>query len=238
LHGVVDPVTDVSLVLTSVTTKRSLVLDSIEREGHDPDYETGPRLAAGGQLIVYNPNAAGSKLFRIDTTGKKPKLRLLARKVALEAVDGGRIVGWRGDAQLVTLDSGGRVLATAALSRKATTSVHLDGARLFTTAGNRLSLRSLGGEESRHWPLVDEGGGSPWLVGVEGDLAVYVSGVAVHVLRLSSGADVVLALSGQGPEIDVELTTAGLFYGYDAVYTAKPGRLGFVSLRDLGSLAA
>lgn len=62
---------------------------------------------------------------------------------------------------------------------------------------------------------------------------MYVSGVAVHLLDLSTRSDVVLALPRQGRSIDVDLTPDGLFYGYEAPYTRQPGRLGFVPLDAL-----
>ncbi|MGZ4461695.1 MAG: TolB family protein [Gaiellaceae bacterium] len=235
-HGVVDPVTDVSLVLTSIKTKRSLEIASTESPGHDLSYEDGPRLAGDGPLLVYNPDKSGSLLYRIDTTAKKPKLRLVARRLAVETVDAGRIVGWRGDRSLVTLDAMGHVVGSAAFRRSETTSVRLDGSRLFTTSGDRLSLTSLNGAPKRSWQLVNEGGGAPTLAGVKGDIAVYVSGVAVHVLSLSTGKDVVLALVSQGPGVDVALTRRGLFFAYNSPYTQRPGRLGYLALASLSSL--
>jgi Tol biopolymer transport system component len=232
-HGVFDPVTDVSLVITNLKTKRSVEVSSVSRSGHNPAPETGPRVAGGGSVLAFNPDRAGSKLYRIDTSGQKPRLRLIATRVAVEDVNRGRIIGWRGNATLVTVRSDGRLLATAPFARGKTTSVRLVGPQLFTTSGNQLSRSDLHGKLAKTWPLVDEGGPAPSLVGVNGDLAVYVSGVAVHALRLSTGTDVVLALPNQGPWIEVDLTAAGLFYAYNAPYTQRVGRVGFVSLRDL-----
>jgi hypothetical protein len=233
--GVVDPYTDVSLTLTSLATGRSVRVATVERSGHFPPYATGPRLAADGSLIVYNPESRGSKLFRVDTKASKPKLRLLAKGVAVEDVDRGRIVGWRGNGTLVALRADGRVVGNVTVARSSTTSVALDGSWLFTTTGDRLTRTDVNGNGALSWELVDDGGPQPTLAGVSGDLAVYVSGVALNVLRLSSGRDVVLRLPSQGTTLDAKLTDAGLFYAHNGAYVSRPGRVGYVTLHDLAA---
>jgi hypothetical protein len=129
----------------------------------------------------------------------------------------------------------GHILGKADVARSATTSVALDRSWLFTTTSDHLMRTDLNGAGERTWQLIDEGVPEPTLAGVSGDLAVYVSGVAVHVLRLSTGRDVVLKLPSLGTDTDAELTQTGLFYAYNGAYTSRPGRVGFVTLRDLSA---
>jgi TolB protein len=236
-HGVVSPVTDVTLVLTHAVTGRSAAVrgSAVERPGHHPPYDGGPRVAADGPVVVYNPDGRGSVLFRVVTSGARPALRRIAAAVAVADVDGQRIAGWRGDRTAVVVRTDGRLLATVPLERRATAGLELDRGRLVAVVGGRVWTHDLATGAERSWPTVDAGGAPPRLAGVEGDLAVYVSGVAVHVLRLSSGRDVTLALPNQGPWIDVELTADGLFGSYDAPYVRHPGRLVFAPLAGIAA---
>ena len=232
-HGVTEPVDDVYVYVTSAATRRSAEVTSIELQGHYPPESRMPRVDGSGPLLVYNPDGSGSRLYRIDTGGAKPRLRLIAKRVLVADVNLNRIVGWRGAHALVTVGTSGQVLGTAPFARSATTSVRLDGGRLFTTSETTLTQSDLNGRPQHTWTLVDEGGGPPTLEGVSGDLAVYVSGVAIHVLRLSTGQDVPLSLPNQGPWLDVDLTSAGLYYAYDAPRSTKPGRMGIVPYAEL-----
>ncbi|HSL63334.1 MAG TPA: hypothetical protein VK874_01640 [Gaiellaceae bacterium] len=237
-HGVSDPVTDVSLVLTGTTTRSSLTVRgaAVERSGHHPAVESGPRVAADGALVVYNPDAQGSVLSRVVTSGAHPTLRRIATNLAVVDVDRGRIVGWRGTS-VVVVGSDGRLVASVRLDRRTTNGLELDGSRLVGVVDGRLWVRELARRAERTWPMVDHGGAPPRLAGVEGDLAVYVSGVAVHVVRLSTGHDVTLDLPNQGPWIDLGLSDSGLFCSYDAPYVRQPGRLVFVPLAELAAVA-
>ncbi|HSC90927.1 MAG TPA: hypothetical protein VLB86_04650 [Gaiellaceae bacterium] len=238
-HGVVEPVTDVTLVLTDAATKRSATVSGsqVERAGHHPAVEAGPRVAADGPLVVFNPDRRGSVLYRVLTGGATPTLRRIAADVAVADVDGDRIVGWRGEGTAVVVAPDGRVLATVRLDRRTAAGLELDHGRLVAVVGGRIWVHDLATAAEHTWPTVDVGGAPPTLVGVEGDLGVYVAGVTVHVLRLSTGRDVTLDLPNQGPWIHADLTEAGLFCTYAAPYVRQPGRLVFVPLAALAAAA-
>jgi hypothetical protein len=68
---------------------------------------------------------------------------------------------------------------------------------------------------------------------VDEGLAVYVAGLAIHVLRLSDGRDITLRLVDEGSEARAQLEPEGLFYAYNQAWTTRPGRLGFVPLREI-----
>jgi hypothetical protein len=73
--------------------------------------------------------------------------------------------------------------------------------------------------------------GPNFLLDVHGDLVVYATGGAVHLLRLSSGRDIALRLPGAVPTLDAHLEPAGLFVSWTRMYDRRLGRLGFVPLR-------
>ena len=221
------------MFVTSAATRRTVLVTTVYLQGYGAPPAHRPRLAGSGSLLVCNRDGSGDRLYRIDTSSAKPRMRLITKHLLVADVNQDRIVGWRGTLALVTVRANGRVLATAPFDRSRTTSVQLDGKRLFTTSGTTLSLSDLQGRPEPTWTLADEGGPPPELTGVVGDLAVYISGVAIHLLQLSTGRDVPLSLPNQGPQLDVDLTSAGLFYVYDAPRSTKPGRMGFVPLGEL-----
>jgi hypothetical protein len=89
-----------------------------------------------------------------------------------------------------------------------------------TATGAHTRTRSLAADE-----------GPTFLLDVQGDLAVYATGGAVHLLRLSSGRDVALRLPGAAPTLDAHLEPAGLFVSWNTMYNRRLGRVGFVPLR-------
>jgi hypothetical protein len=81
--------------------------------------------------------------------------------------------------------------------------------------------------------LRTDGGPLPVLLGVQGDIAVYETGGAIHVLRLSDGVDKALRLPGAAPALYARLEPAGLFVSWNKMHDRRPGRLGFIPLRAL-----
>ena len=75
--------------------------------------------------------------------------------------------------------------------------------------------------------------GPPTLLSVDGDYAVYTTGIELHLLRLRDGLDQVLELPGQAGPVDALLTSAGLFVSYDQAYDTQSGRLLFVPKMNL-----
>jgi hypothetical protein len=71
------------------------------------------------------------------------------------------------------------------------------------------------------------------LGGVEREIAVYVAGVAVHLLRLTDGRDVVVDLRTAAEPVYARLTSAGLFYSYTDPRRRPAGRAVFVPLPEV-----
>ena len=78
-------------------------------------------------------------------------------------------------------------------------------------------------------------GVAPRLLDIQGDLAVYATGGAIHLVRLSDGKDRALTLPGGAPELDAGLERQGLFVSWNRMYSRRPGRVAFVSLRAVKS---
>jgi WD40-like Beta Propeller Repeat len=87
------------------------------------------------------------------------------------------------------------------------------------------------GEKKRTLPLAVNEGLPPYLLDVQGDLAAYATGGAIHLLRLSSGRDAALAIPGAAPWLDARLEPGGLFVTWNQMYHRRRGRLAFVPLR-------
>jgi TolB protein len=78
-------------------------------------------------------------------------------------------------------------------------------------------------------------GVAPRLLDIQGDLAVYATGGAIHLVRLSDGKDRALSLPGGAPELDAGLERRSLFVSWNRMYSRRPGRVAFVSLRAVKS---
>ena len=238
MSGVVDPHTFVSVSVTDRATGRSAAVEGagVWREGAYPDTATGPRIAGEGGTIVFNKDARGDVLYRIDAGASAPRLRLLARNLAVEAVDAGRILGWRNGTAAV-LRGNGTLIRAVPLQRRETDGADLAGDRVVALRGGALRVLRLSTGDERSFALTDHGG-ELRLLGAGRDLAVYASGVAVHVVSLTTGRDVVLALPNQGGSIAGDVTDAGLVYAYNAPWVWQPGRVGFVAYAALARIVA
>jgi TolB protein len=146
------------------------------------------------------------------------------------SVDAGRVltVGKNG---LVRIHSTrGRVLRTWRLARG------IDNARLRGRAlavQHRLTLDvydTATGALRQSLPLSPDGGGRSLLLDVQGDLVVYATGGAIHLLRLSDGRDRALDLPGAAPSLDARLERHGLFVSWNQMYSRRPGRMAFVPM--------
>jgi hypothetical protein len=81
--------------------------------------------------------------------------------------------------------------------------------------------------------LKSDGGPTPFLLGVQGDLVVYRTGGAIHLLRLSDGRDKALLIPGAAPWLDASLEPAGLFVSWNKMHDRRPGRIAFIPLRAI-----
>jgi hypothetical protein len=81
---------------------------------------------------------------------------------------------------------------------------------------------------------LDPGGlAKPRLRDAEGNFAVYVAGVAIHVVRLGDGRDLALRIEREAGPADVQIEPQGLFYAYNEAYSEQPGRIAFVPFSQL-----
>jgi hypothetical protein len=73
----------------------------------------------------------------------------------------------------------------------------------------------------------------PVVEDAEQGIATVVIGVAIHLIRLSDGRDLVLDIENQAGPSHAELEPAGLFDSWNEACTSKPGRLAFVPWEDV-----
>jgi hypothetical protein len=76
-------------------------------------------------------------------------------------------------------------------------------------------------------------GPAPELEAAQGDLAAYVVGAAVHVLRLSDGREIVVDTPNATDPAFARFVPSGLFYAFNESYAKRPGRLVFVPRPEL-----
>ena len=160
--------------------------------------------------------------------------RLLGRQRGVTtAVDGGRVVAVTPAGVVRLLSLRGRVLRTWNIGGREVTAF-LRGRMLAVQHGTTVDVfdARTGAKRYSH-DLRTDGGPPPGLLGVQGELAVYKTGGAIHLLRLSDGADKALRLPGAAPALSASLEPAGLFVSWNKMHDRRPGRLGFIPLRAL-----
>ena len=84
--------------------------------------------------------------------------------------------------------------------------------------------------------MLTDGGPPPRLLDIQGDLVLYETAGAIHLLRFSLAHDKALRLPGAAPELDAHLGPAGLFVSWNQMYARRQGRIAFVPLRELAGL--
>ncbi len=151
------------------------------------------------------------------------------------SVDAGRIVTVT-DAGLVRiLSTKGRTLHSWSLGEGIVTA-RLRGRALAVQRGTTLeAYDARTGTKTQTRQLLTDGGPTPYLLDVQGDLALYETGGAIHLLRLSNGQDKALRLPAAAPSLDAHLEPAGLFVSWNKMYDRRPGRLAFVPLRVIAA---
>jgi Tol biopolymer transport system component len=83
------------------------------------------------------------------------------------------------------------------------------------------------GRLRRSWP-VGRGGQRRTLEDIRADVLVYVSGIALHVMKITTGQDIVLGFANEAGPVHARLTAKGLVYSYNEAYARRPGVVGFV----------
>jgi hypothetical protein len=144
------------------------------------------------------------------------------------SVDRGRIAAVGRD-RVVVVGSDGRLVR--ALAVPGASAAAIAGDRVAVQAGPSVAVYSVSTGARVAARSLTRTGTPPALLGLRGDVAIYVSGAAVHLLRLSTGRDVALTVPGLAPPVTARLTGAGLFLLYNRLYARSPGRLAFVPFR-------
>jgi hypothetical protein len=201
-------------------------------------------LAGDGPLLVYNTWRGGfrweggrvaPRLWRVVGERAAGARLVLAGPDALDvvAVGAGRIAVLRPDGRLVLLDSKGKRLSAFRLGRQGVEAVTLTGSILVVLRGKTVEVRDATTGTVKHcWPAASSSGAIE-LEDAHGNFAVYVAGIAIHLLRLSDGRDLVLAIAKQAGPAHAELEPERLYYSYNETGSAKPGRVAFVPYREL-----
>ena len=110
----------------------------------------------------------------------------------------------------------------------------LDGPRLVVLQHSRLTVLDLRrGRRTASWPVRRGFGPAPELEGARGDLAAYVVGAAVHVVRLSDGREIVIDNPNATEPVFARFVPSGLFYSFNESYDRRPGRLVHVARMEL-----
>ena len=150
------------------------------------------------------------------------------------AVDGGRVVAVPATGGVVRLLSlRGRVLRSWSVGEKVV-SARLRGRVLAVQHGTTVDVYDAQtGAKRQSRELLTDGGPPPILLGVQGDLVVYETGGAIHLLRLSDGRDKALLIPGAAPWLDASLEPGGLFISWNKMHDRRPGRIAFIPLRTI-----
>jgi Tol biopolymer transport system component len=186
----------------------------------------GLSVAGGGSLMVFS---TGRKIWRLD--GRQRHLLRIERAAARAiSVAAGRALLERRDGSLAVVGSSGKVIRTFHFARRPLRA-ELSRQHLIVLAlarGVRVLevYRLRDGKRIRSWPTA--GGDTAELQSAHGRFAVYLVGIAIHVIDLMNGHVVVLGFRQQAGPTNAHLVPAGLVYSYGEAYSKRPGRLGII----------
>jgi len=205
--------------------------------------------AGGARLLVFNSYRL-CQWWNPDCDGQGDEPRVFAerlwriagdRLVAIGKgpssyepvdVDGNRIVVAMARGTVRVLDARGRLVRS--FSFRDATSAQLSGNDLVVVRDDTLEVWDLAtGQRRPSYPLERGFGPVPVVEDAEQGIATVVIGVAIHLIRLADGKDVVLDIPNQAGPSHAELEPSGLFYSWNEPYTRKPGRLAFLPWEDV-----
>jgi TolB protein len=223
-------------------------------DGH-ATYDSGAALhhlqGAGGTIAFTNSRfdeaeARSSWVLLASRSADCPSsqdlkhLRLCRRLAAGEggvtaAVDAGRVLTVFPGGLVRLLARSGAILREWNLE-PGIVNARLQGRTLAVQRGAAISLYDTStGARTGTRPLVRDEAERPGLLDVQGKLAVYTTGGAIHVLRLTDGRDLALAVPRAAPPLQAELAPSGLFLLWNRMYDRRPVRVSFVPSRALES---
>ncbi|TML13087.1 MAG: hypothetical protein E6G33_12585 [Actinobacteria bacterium] len=200
-------------------------------------------VVADGGTLAFDVEDAGTNSrgeFRIHRTrvwkasgARKAIVRTFRGEAIVASLDAGRIAVLRDGNAVSVLSPGGRI-RTFGFGRPRILGAALDGPRLLVLRGRRLTVLDLrSGRRTASWPVRRGFGPAPELEDAQGDLAAYVVGAAVHVLRLSDGREFVIDTPNATDPVFAQFVASGLFYAFNESYAKRPGRLVFVPRPEL-----
>ena len=138
---------------------------------------------------------------------------------------------------VVVASATGRTLRRLTYGRNEVRDAAVDGDRLVVLLQRRLAVHSLAtGRRIASWPV--SAVPPPRLEGASRGLAVYVAGLAIHLVRLEDGREVVVSLPDAAEPAYAAVTPAGLFYSYTNPRRVPAGRVVFVSRADVDRVIA
>lgn len=196
---------------------------------YPPDWEVDPSypMCEDVQAAGDEPEEVvrGQKLLRISAKGKGISVKSGTDSFGVVDVDAGRIATRQATGGITILGSAGGVLGTVPVPAGELAGAALSGTTLAVLRNGALEVYDAAtGALEKTLPLA----AGAELTDLQGDLAVYLAGTAVHVVDLQTGEDALFGTSPAGP-VDAELEPGGLTYAYN-VSGAKLGRVVFVPL--------
>jgi len=199
-------------------------------------------LEAEGGTIAFDVASAGNQSrgeFRIHQTrvwkatgARKTIVRTFRGEATVASIDAGRIAVLRGGEVVSVLSSAGDI-RTFEFGRPQVLGAALDGQRLLVLQATRVTVLDLRNGRRAGWPVRRGFGPAPELEGAQGDLAAYVVGADIHVLRLHDGREIVVDTPHATEPVFARFVPGGLFYSFNAAYEERPGRLVFVTRSQL-----
>jgi Tol biopolymer transport system component len=201
-------------------------------------------LRGHGSLLVFDTWAQKGgpcevvECFRKDKTqgvlwrlvgNRALKIRSEGVGLSALAVDQNRIAVARSDGPVEIVGANGSLLRTFRFRQGEVHGAALSGQQLVVQKAESVVVYDVQtGTLGHMWPLA----GGARLEDAQRGIAVYVSGTAVHLLRLSDGRDAVIRVPGKGP-VQAQIEAAGLFYSYAVLGSQRPGRIVFASFKNL-----
>jgi Tol biopolymer transport system component len=221
-----DPASIKSRIATGTATGRRPV-----SVGGHYQYSFVDQLDRSGVLLTF---ANGRNVWRVAGT----RARLVRRMPDLRFVrsDAHRIAVLGKGGILWLLRPNGTVVRRYRLGSEPIEDFAFAGNSVVTIARETIRIYdATTGRLRNNWPM-GRGGHRRALEDIRAGMLVYVSGIAVHVMKINTGQDIVLGLPNEAGPVHARLTATGLVYSYNQAYARRPGVVGFVPRSALNAL--
>jgi Tol biopolymer transport system component len=238
----------VQLMMGHVGDRRGRTVASVEGDPNEGGDDIVSLVGHGGVIAFSNQHKnehgpsdpwllmkrKATKCPRSGFYDSRKVCRLLGRQRGIAtAIDGARVVTMNRSGVVTILSLRGKVLRSWNIGAGVVTAF-LRGRVLAVQHGTTVdSFDARTGAKRQSRELRTDGGPRPFLLGVQGDIVVYATGGAIHLLRLSNGLDRALQLPNAAPALDAHLEPAGLFVSWNKMHDGRPGRIGFIPLREI-----